>query len=262
MEICEQNEAFIEEDGDLVFDHTKIIVKGKEDEYFYARVQHRHVDRPSDIDLSALDLIKIPIDNVWPKLSPNLTQAPTPLPNNSYLKQPSLLYYGDTNASLRFDEQILNEAKVCEVLKQNPHPNIATYRGCVVRDGRIRGLCFAKYPLTLAQRMQVDNQSIYAPLDIDTCLQGIKNGVAHLHNLGLIHNDLNPSNIMMDGDNPVIIDFDSCKQIGEKLGLKAGTIGWAMSELGDIAKLENDEYGIAKLEQWLAKKVIGKESNS
>jgi hypothetical protein len=30
---------------------------------------------------------------------------------------------------------------------------------------------------------------------------------------------------MIDGNNLIIIDFDSCKQVGEKLGVKAGTIG-------------------------------------
>lgn len=28
---------------------------------------------------------------------------------------------------------------------------------------------------------------------------------------------------MMDGDDPVVIDFDSCKREGEELGSKAGT---------------------------------------
>jgi serine/threonine protein kinase len=38
-----------------------------------------------------------------------------------------------------------------------------------------------------------------------------------MHDLGLVHSDLNPSNIM-DGNNPIIIDFDSCKPEGQKLG--------------------------------------------
>lgn len=52
----------------------------------------------------------------------------------------------------------------------------------------------------------------------------------------------------MDGDNPVIVDFDSCKRIGEELGLKAMTIRWAMPKLGGIARPKNNTYGIAKLE--------------
>lgn len=106
-------------------------------------------------------------------------------------------------------------------------------------------MCFVKYPLSLSQQVKKN-----IPLDVEFCLQEIKKGVAHLHRLGLIHNDLNPTNIMMNGDSPVLIDFDSCKQVGRKLGLKAGTIGWAKTDV-TVAKPENDDYGVAKLEEWL-----------
>ena len=66
------------------------------------------------------------------------------------------------------------------------------------------------------------------PFDRGHCSRGIEAGVRHMHKLGLVHNDLNPSNIMMDGDNPVIIDCDSCKREGDELGSKAGTDGWTL----------------------------------
>lgn len=245
MEICEKGEAFVEESGDLVFDHTKIIVRAKNDELFYARVPQRQ-NRCSDIDLGSLDLVKIPVDHVWPEYDQKFTKAPEPLPENTYIKEPSLLSYGDTEASLRLDQQVSNEAEACEILRQNPHPNIARYWGCVVRDGRIRGLCFTRYPMSLTQQLRSSNA-----FNPKTCLEGIKNGVAHLHSLGLVHNDLNPANIMMDGDTPVIIDFDSCKPSGVELGLKAGTIGWSKSDL-KISEPENDHYGLAKLGEWLS----------
>lgn len=31
-------------------------------------------------------------------------------------------------------------------------------------------------------------------------LEGIENGIRHLHSLGPVHNDINPSNIMLDKD--------------------------------------------------------------
>ena len=67
-----------------------------------------------------------------------------------------------------------------------------------------------------------------------------------MHALGLIHNDLNPSNIMMNGDSPVTIDFDSCKREGEKLGLKLGTFGWAMEGVV-YATPQNDYFGLSKI---------------
>lgn len=244
MEMYEHSEAFVEEEGDLVFDHTKIILKKTEDDFYYARVPYR-LQRLPDIDFGTLHLTQIPVDNIWPKFDKKLTQAPEPVPENSYVKQQSLLSYGDTDASLRLDEQIRSEAEICEILKKHPHPNIAEYRGCIVRGGRIRGLCFAKYPLSLSQQVRGN-----IPLDVDFCLQEIKKGVAHMHRLGLIHNDLNSTNIMMNGDSPVLIDFDSCKQVGKKLGLKAGTTGWARPGV-TMAEPENDDWGVAKLEEWL-----------
>ena len=32
----------------------------------------------------------------------------------------------------------------------------------------------------------------------------------------------------MDGESPIIIDFDSCKRQGDELGLKTTTVGWAI----------------------------------
>lgn len=93
------------------------------------------------------------------------------------------------------------------------------------------------------------------PFNREACLHGIEDGVEHLHRLGLVHNDLKPSNIMVDGDGatPVIIDFDSCRREGEKLGLKWGTRGWAKEGITH-ANRENDLYGLAKIKEFLMKR--------
>ena len=146
MEICENSEMFVEEDDDLVFDHTKLILR-RGDEYFHARANWRNPS-PSADDLSQLEVSKIPIENVWPPMDPSFTLAPSPLPPDSYFKQPSLLYYGDTPASLEPGRQVLAEVEVCKVLRRHPHPNIAQYLGCVTENGRAMGLCFKKYDLS------------------------------------------------------------------------------------------------------------------
>lgn len=79
---------------------------------------------------------------------------------------------------------------------------------------------------------------------------GIENGVRHLHKLGFIHNDLNPSNIMMDGDTPVIIDLNSCEQEGAKLGLKAGIVGWSACDT-EVAERKNDIDALPKIQSYL-----------
>ncbi|KXG49909.1 uncharacterized protein PGRI_058770 [Penicillium griseofulvum] len=55
---------------------------------------------------------------------------------------------------------------------------------------------------------------------------------------------------MMDGERPVIIDFDSCKRKGDELGLKAGTSGWAMEGI-IYAKPENDYLCLSKIREFM-----------
>ncbi|KAE8154396.1 kinase-like domain-containing protein [Aspergillus avenaceus] len=244
MEIHEQTETFIKKGNDIVFDHTKIIFKQNEDEYFYATTTNRLVT--SVIDLSRLSLVRITTGDIWPEYQSQLTQFTAPLRSNAYyLKEPCLLYYGDSPSPSKLSEQLLHEAEICEFLRSHPHPNVAQYLGCVVKSGRIKGLCFQSYPMTLLERLEEA-----MPVDTGRCLRGIQRGVEHLHGLGIIHNDLKPSNIMMNGDEPVIIDFDSATREGEPLCGKAGTPGWAMMG-SDYAKCENDTYSLSKIRDFL-----------
>jgi serine/threonine protein kinase len=172
---------------------------------------------------------------------PKFTRAYYPLPPATFLKRPCLGGY--TPGSLHNSTIVLNEIEACEILLQHPHPNIAPYFGCVVKDGRIRGLVYKRYRVTLQEMLDKGRH-----FDRAGCLRGIKAGVRHMHRLGLVHNDLNPCNIMMDHGKPVIIDFDSCKREGDKL-LKGGTPGWAMRT--PISRRENDVYGLNKLRKAL-----------
>lgn len=243
MEIYQQSQAFIEKDGDLEFDFTKLIIRGQNHEYFFAITKDR-IGASSAVDLDRLHKISIPSDNIWPYFSAQFTRAPEPLPSECYVKEPNLLDYGDTPASLQLSSQMLHEVEVCELLKQHPHPNVATYMGCVVSANRIKGLCFARYRMTLARRLKVAT-----PFNKDLCLQGIEQGIRHLHSLGLVHNDINPTNVMVDEmDHPILIDFDSCQQEGQRLGLKAGTRGWSM-EGSEHARFENDFFGLSKVRE-------------
>ena len=242
MEICEQSEIFVEEGDDYVFDHTKVILRDKEKgSYFHSETKNRlYPSVPIDIN----KLRPIPIPDFWPPFDRSLTRAPDPLPGNHYIKRPSLLDYKDEHVQ-HLSTQILDEAKVCEILRNHPHPNIAEYLGCVEKNGRINGLCFVKYSMDLIQRVETGR-----PLDSDYYLQSIESGIHHLHALGLIHNDSNPRNIMVgEDDRPIIIDFDSCKQEGEELW-KLGTPGWAI-ENAEYARPENDFFSFCAIKKYL-----------
>ncbi len=149
MEIIEQSEAFVGEGDSMTFSHSKVILK-EGYRYFYARTKSRGVDT----DPSTLDPHLIPASQIWPSFREGLTRAVEPVPAACYVKLPSLLDYGDMEASKNISSLILHEAEICETLRQHPHPYLAQYLGCVVdSEGRITGLCFVKYRKTLFDNM-------------------------------------------------------------------------------------------------------------
>jgi hypothetical protein len=52
----------------------------------------------------------------------------------------------------------------------------------------------------------------------------------------------------MAGKKPVVIDFDSMRPIGEKLGEKRGTFQWELEGAG-FSEPENDWHGLNKIQE-------------
>ncbi|KAF9760963.1 hypothetical protein IL306_004031 [Fusarium sp. DS 682] len=245
-QIVAQNEAFSEKDDDWVFDHTKIILQIGND-YFATASQQRESEL-KDLDHSTLDLTRIPRDHFCPKFKEGIiSKAPESLSlEDVYLKKPNLISWdAEDEDSTSIADLVLQEAEVCETLKKHPHPNIVRYFGCLVEDDRIVGLVLGKYTSKLSDKLADSD-----PDERMRLYEGVERGVRHLHQIGLIHNDLNPANIMLDGTIPVIIDFDSCRPKGEKMGEKRGTFGWELEE-AEIAVPENDFHGLGKLKEYI-----------
>jgi serine/threonine protein kinase len=179
------------------------------------------------------------VSDVRPLADPAFTRAPEPLPDTCYLKHQNFLSYMDATDRPEFATLILTEVEACEVLRLHPHPNIAPYLGCVVENSHIKGPCFPKYSTILAHMLKdkVEFDRAFVQRDIEA-------GVEHMHKLGLLHGDLNPTNIMFDGNSAVIIDFDSCKKQSKKLGAKGGTPGWDLAD-AEYARRENDLYSLS-----------------
>lgn len=92
----------------------------------------------------------------------------------------------------------------------------------------------------------IENSVFYRtpPFQPDIIISGVTAGIDHLHSLGLVHNDINPMNIMVDKvGNAIITDFDSCVPVGAPCD--AGTPGWSQLRTPNkVASFENDVYGL------------------
>lgn len=229
--------------------HTMIKFEHK-NEIYQARSNKRLMN-PEKIQLSDLEIESSPIprENLYAAYPGGLSIAPYPLPNDCFLKKHKLMLY-DTPLRLSHDKTypgqlLIQQAKFCDILRQHPHPNLASYRGCVVEEGLVIGLCFAKYHQTLKQRVQEDPR----PLNKEECIRGIEAGICHLHSLGYVHNDINTHNIMfLDDEVPVITDFDTCWKESKPQGINVPTNMWTDNK---ESVRENDFSSLRRIRQYL-----------
>ncbi|KAF6806266.1 serine/threonine-protein kinase [Colletotrichum plurivorum] len=259
FKILDKSEAFEDVDGEFKF--TKTLVVYTDGKNIYHAVSKARGSEVSNLSINQLTAeVLIPATAYSPLFVPTFTRAPDPLPSNTYVKKPSLLSYDRIHHGLlknNIVDNVLAEVQVCELLKQNPHPNIARYLGCQVLDGRIVGICFAKYEKTL---MEAVNPNGFMKRKFSTTrqdvgnhsqqLDGIEDGIKHLHSLELVHNDLNPSNIMIDGSRWVIIDFGSCRYKGESLDDVGRTYEW-FDEAVHSSLPQNDLDALREIRNWL-----------
>lgn len=131
-----------------------------------------------------------------------------------------------------------------EKVAKHLHPNIIRYHGVRVRRGRITGIVLDKYEHTLLSDISSGQN-----LDEKKFLRTLDSAVAHLHSLGLVHNDINPENIMIGPDEtPIVIDFGSCGSFGKRL-LSQGTQVW-IDVIDCRSSKEHNVYALAKMREW------------
>lgn len=190
-------------------------------------------------------LRRIPDETIYP-LHTWMSIVPGESRKDFFVKRPKISCADNQYEVKLVPRMLFEEAEVLEFLKDHHHPNIVRYYGCTVNRGRITGLALERYRVILQYRYE----DVPHDLDIATCMDGIRAGVSHLHSHGLAHNDLNPTNIALDDDdNPIILDFGSCKKFGEEL-LSGGTYGWIDEDYSTSEQL-HDESALDKIEAWL-----------
>ena len=139
------------DDGMYLFSHTAVIYR-QGPEIYRGRLNRRDwKDKP--VRLSEITKINlIPVSAYQPPAPPGVKVAPNPLPENAYVKRPSMAGYDP--AAENFDPEgvtrpILQETAAMEVIGKHTHPNIAQYLGCQIEDGRITGIVYKKYLTSL-----------------------------------------------------------------------------------------------------------------
>ncbi|KFH44832.1 cell division protein kinase-like protein [Hapsidospora chrysogenum ATCC 11550] len=200
-------------------------------------------------------LARIPDDGIFPRWPRDLvlTKAPGELPPDVFIKRPRLSLYDvflKHKVVHLIAKGVVEEAEVMEVVASQPHQNIIGYHGCHVRRGYITGLVLDRHPHDLKSYLEsghsIQNKELFMEL--------LESAVHHLHSLGLAHNDLNPTNVLLAEDGrPILIDFGSARRIGDKLSTSRGTKGWISCPMEDYATSEtqHDIFALAKLRAWL-----------
>jgi hypothetical protein len=178
MEIVKSAEGFKKVNDVYKFSYLQLIVQ-KSGRLYRAKC-------PYDLEL-------LQTEDRGPKVKPTWTVLDSPY--DYYVKTPDL------------EQQILREVETCEIL--SPPEHCLLWR--LPKRQRANPRYLSKSDFLSSGRLLVDDTTI-------ACLDGILAGIHHLHSLGLVHNDITPSNIMFEGDGtPVLIDFDSCRKVGESL---------------------------------------------
>ncbi|TFK27234.1 serine/threonine protein kinase [Coprinopsis marcescibilis] len=184
-----------------------------------SRLTGRRINEFTDEDLEERH-VPIPPQHYQPRWDPYISLYSVHIPQTErmlYFKKPRLIGYDGTT---RLAQKLRQEISVLEELRKNSHPNLCEYFGCFgdTNTGLIIGL---------------------PPLNFELIRQGLAAGIKHLHALGLAHNDISPTNIMIDEyGNPIIIDFDNCCPFGQPC--RTGTPNF--TNLSRISDKANDVF--------------------
>eukprot|EP00178_Gracilaria_changii_P005738 TRINITY_DN195_c0_g2_i1.p1 TRINITY_DN195_c0_g2~~TRINITY_DN195_c0_g2_i1.p1 ORF type:complete len:257 (-),score=33.06 TRINITY_DN195_c0_g2_i1:4604-5374(-) len=236
-------------DDDFQFVESAVTFRDASGKFFIGTSSSERSGRINEQNLSTVILnpVRIPEEHIFPLYEPGITVVSETDATGRWIKIPNLLMYDPQGKVKTIASTFLQEVKTLERLSKHPHPNIMKYYGCVVKGDRIVGICVEKCKETLYERTWIREQAV----DRETVIENIRRAALHLHSLGFCHNDINISNVMFREDDSVaLIDFDSCRQNGEILGSKKGTVGFSDQSV-TTSTFENDMYGIRKVNEYL-----------
>ncbi|KAJ4314361.1 hypothetical protein N0V84_008941 [Fusarium piperis] len=192
-------------------------------------------------------LHRIPDTAIYPPVTPDMQVVAASgftLDEETWFKQPLIRYYEKTRHPTKTADMFVHEIKAHHIVEKNPHRNLVKFKGCLEKDGLVVGILQERYPMTLNWRVRAWSQP---PYDATALYNDIEAGMKHLHSLGLAHNDLKSTNIMVDAEGrAVIIDLGAAKPLGEHLDQVGWQDGFQMTSC-----VGNDEIGLRLIKEWL-----------
>ena len=112
------------------------------------------------------------------------------------------------------------------------HPNLMRVYDCILENGRCVSL--SEYVEGMMLEKAVLDYTPYSEEAVRNIMSQLCDGLSELHRFGIIHRDINPSNVMLDKNGVVkIIDFDITRTIKENKSKDTrvlGTAGYASPE--------------------------------
>lgn len=82
--------------------------------------------------------------------------------------------------------QLREEIVIHEQLKLHPHPNVVRYHGVQVEDGYVVGLVLDKLDVNVIEALEypIKKSRLWT---VEEVVKDIKQGLDHLHALGIMH---------------------------------------------------------------------------
>ena len=242
------------------FQYTMLSVIDPDDVIYYCELPIRKAEISFQQVTAALK--PIPDREIFPKFplseANEFTQVCN-LPENVevFIKRPNLSQYDvykRHNVVHLLAQCLLEEARTMEFLSKHPHPHIVQYHDCRSRRGYLTGIVLSRSSHDLKDYLRKG----VGIIDKAAFMNALGSAIRHLHSLGWAHNDLNPTNVLVDESEaargmPVLIDFGSARKIGSLLGTSRGTSGWIEGRIEDYttSRKEHDIFALDKLRMWL-----------
>ncbi|KAK7911077.1 kinase-like protein [Apiospora marii] len=210
-----------------------------------------------------------------------------------FIKRPDLSLHSEFQkhgVAYLLPQELLHEAHVLEMFRGHPHPNIVRYHGCRVRRSFVTGLVLDRHACSLEDYLGGEEEGGDGSGRCVELLQNqdskkrfvdeLESAVQHLHALGWAHNDIQPGNVLVairpgtgvanrdhDGSRaqgrppgkaavvirPILIDFESARRVGEKLGTSRGRDGWIDCDRKDYRTSEvcHDVWALDRMHEWV-----------